>query len=65
MKRKLNVALSLIGRAGVLILDEPTAGMDPHTRRELWGLRKGTNGVRMGVPFSSICQNSLLLQPPH
>jgi len=47
MKRKLNVALSLVGGARVLILDEPTAGMDPHTRRELWSVLKQSRAERI------------------
>ena len=38
MKRKLSVAISLIGHSRVVILDEPTAGMDPGARRVLWDL---------------------------
>ena len=35
-KRKLSVAISLIGSPCVVLLDEPTSGMDPKTRRTLW-----------------------------
>ena len=35
-KRKLSVALSLIGGPSVVLLDEPSAGMDPFARRQLW-----------------------------
>ncbi|CUG06066.1 ABC transporter, putative [Bodo saltans] len=35
-KRKLSVAISLIGGPRVVFLDEPSAGMDPHARRQLW-----------------------------
>lgn len=38
MKRKLSVALALIGNPRVVFLDEPTAGMDPESRHELWNL---------------------------
>ncbi|RYH31736.1 ATP-binding cassette domain-containing protein [archaeon] len=37
-KRKLSVALAVCGGSKFIILDEPTAGMDPLARRELWGL---------------------------
>ncbi|XP_041362792.1 cholesterol transporter ABCA5-like isoform X3 [Gigantopelta aegis] len=39
-KRKLSVAIALIGDPKMLILDEPTAGMDPYSRRHLWSLLK-------------------------
>ncbi|PIN20633.1 Lipid exporter ABCA1 [Handroanthus impetiginosus] len=36
MKRRLSVAIALIGEPKLLILDEPTTGMDPITRRHVW-----------------------------
>jgi ABC-type multidrug transport system ATPase subunit len=38
MKRKLCVAIALIGSPKVLFLDEPTAGMDAQARRDMWSL---------------------------
>lgn len=38
LKRKLSIMIALIGGAEVMILDEPTAGMDPLSRRATWGL---------------------------
>ena len=38
MKRKLCVGIALCGGSKVVLLDEPTAGMDPSSRRTLWDL---------------------------
>ena len=35
-KRKLSVAMALIGNPPVILLDEPSAGMDPEARRFMW-----------------------------
>lgn len=44
-KRKLSVGIALIGNSKVVILDEPTSGMDPAARRETWEiLRKYKEG---------------------
>ena len=37
-KRKLCLAVSLIGASSTVFLDEPTSGMDPHSRRAIWAL---------------------------
>lgn len=38
MKRKLSIAIALIGGSRLVILDEPTAGIDAHARRAIWSL---------------------------
>ncbi|XP_063057110.1 phospholipid-transporting ATPase ABCA1 [Engraulis encrasicolus] len=38
MKRKLSVAIAFIGGSKVVVLDEPTAGVDPYSRRAIWDL---------------------------
>jgi ABC-2 type transport system ATP-binding protein len=38
MRRRLDLAACLVGRPQVLFLDEPTAGLDPASRRALWAL---------------------------
>jgi ABC-type multidrug transport system ATPase subunit len=35
-KRKVCVAIALIGNPPVILLDEPSAGMDPESRRFMW-----------------------------
>lgn len=36
MKRRLSLAISLLGQPDLLILDEPTVGIDPALRRKIW-----------------------------
>lgn len=47
MQRKLSVAIAFVGGSQVVILDEPTAGVDPTSRRGIWELllkyREGKN----------------------
>uniref|UniRef100_A0A5S6Q194 ABC transporter domain-containing protein n=1 Tax=Trichuris muris TaxID=70415 RepID=A0A5S6Q194_TRIMR len=38
MKRKLSIAIAFIGGPKVVMLDEPTAGVDPYSRRAIWDL---------------------------
>ncbi|XP_028015270.2 phospholipid-transporting ATPase ABCA7 [Eptesicus fuscus] len=38
MQRKLSVAIAFVGGSQVVILDEPTAGVDPASRRSIWEL---------------------------
>ncbi|MER5950690.1 ATP-binding cassette domain-containing protein [Streptomyces sp. NPDC001904] len=47
MRRRLDLAASMIGRPHVLYLDEPTTGLDPRTRNEVWDEVKSM--VREGV----------------
>lgn len=36
MRRRLDIAMSLIGNAPIIFLDEPTTGLDPQARNEMW-----------------------------
>ncbi|MPQ98796.1 ATP-binding cassette domain-containing protein [Modestobacter sp. I12A-02628] len=37
-RRRLDLALALLGRPSVVVLDEPTTGLDPESRRQVWRL---------------------------
>jgi ABC-2 type transport system ATP-binding protein len=38
MRRRLDLGASLVGRPPVMLLDEPTTGLDPRSRQELWSI---------------------------
>ena len=63
MKRKLSVAMAFAAGSRTVILDEPTAGVDPYARRAIWDLlikyKKGKQ-TSPGAPDKS---NSELLRP--
>jgi ABC-2 type transport system ATP-binding protein len=40
MRRRLDIAMSLVGRPEVIYLDEPTTGLDPEARIEVWNVVK-------------------------
>ena len=46
MKRRLSVAISLVGDPQVVFLDEPTTGLDPENRRQLWDILSQCKGKR-------------------
>ncbi|GAB2535716.1 ATP-binding cassette domain-containing protein [Nocardia heshunensis] len=41
MRRRLDIAMSLMGQPSIVFLDEPTTGLDPRSRRELWRVIRG------------------------
>lgn len=47
MKRKLDIAMSLVGNPKVIFLDEPTTGLDPQSRHSMWNMIQELN--RSGV----------------
>jgi ABC-2 type transport system ATP-binding protein len=44
MRRRLDLAISMIARPELLFLDEPTTGLDPRSRDQLWSAVKGLAG---------------------
>ena len=57
MKRRLSVAIALLGDPKIVYLDEPTTGMDPISRRYVWDIiqvRKwggeGSRSCRRAIP---------------
>jgi ABC-2 type transport system ATP-binding protein len=41
MRRKLDLAMTLVGNPQIIFLDEPTTGLDPRSRRTMWGIIRG------------------------
>jgi ABC-2 type transport system ATP-binding protein len=41
MRRKLDLAMTLVGRPQIIFLDEPTTGLDPRSRRTMWEIIRG------------------------
>ncbi|NXE48706.1 ABCAA protein, partial [Casuarius casuarius] len=51
-KRKLSIGIALLGNPQVLLLDEPTAGLDPLSRHQVWSLLKEHRSGRV-ILFST------------
>ncbi|NPV89763.1 MAG: ATP-binding cassette domain-containing protein [Firmicutes bacterium] len=49
MKRRLMIARAMMQRPSILFLDEPTAGLDPQVRRQIWDLFRRLNGQGVTV----------------
>ena len=52
-RQRLNVALSLLGEPRVLLLDEPTASLDPTQRRLVWNVVTAVRGEGGAVCFAT------------
>jgi ABC-2 type transport system ATP-binding protein len=53
MKQKLGLACALIGKPDVLLLDEPSVGVDPISRRDLWAMVQSLKNDGMAVVWST------------
>ena len=40
MRRRLSIAICIVSNPSIIFLDEPTTGLDPDTRRQLWNILK-------------------------
>jgi len=54
MKRKLCVAIAVVGDPALVLLDEPSAGLDPVSRRNLWNVLRSTMASRAVVLTSHL-----------
>ena len=45
MKRRLSIAIAMIGNSEVVFLDEPTTGLDPASRRAIWKIIRNSKNV--------------------
>lgn len=61
MKRRLSVAIALIGDPRVVFLDEPTTGMDPLSRRHVWNLIQSEKKRRVIVLTTHLMEEADIL----
>ncbi|MFL2546561.1 MAG: ABC transporter ATP-binding protein [Candidatus Rariloculaceae bacterium] len=69
MKRRLMIARALVHEPRLLMLDEPTAGVDIEIRRSMWDLMREINGVGMTIILTthyleeaeSLCRNIAII----
>jgi ABC-type multidrug transport system ATPase subunit len=43
MKRRLSLGISLVGNPSIVFLDEPTTGLDPENKRQIWDILSSIN----------------------
>ncbi|XP_053973007.1 retinal-specific phospholipid-transporting ATPase ABCA4-like isoform X1 [Hylaeus volcanicus] len=52
-KRRLNIAMALIGNPTLVLLDEPTTGVDPAARRSLWNILQSCQAMGQAIILTS------------
>jgi ABC-2 type transport system ATP-binding protein len=55
MRRRLDVALGIVGNPELLFLDEPTTGFDPEARRQFWELIEHLAGEGTTILLTTHC----------
>ena len=53
MKRRLNMAVSLVHRPRLVLLDEPTAGVDPHSREHIFQIVRGLRDEGTAIVYTT------------
>ena len=61
MKRKLSLAISLVGDSKAVFLDEPTSGMDPYSRRSTWNTLQSEKDGRVMILTTHFMEEADLL----
>jgi ABC-2 type transport system ATP-binding protein len=69
MKRRLNIAIALVARPQIVLLDEPTAGVDPQSRNHIFETVERLNREGMTVIYTThymeeadrLCQRILIM----
>ena len=62
MRRRLSIGISLVADPAVLILDEPTTGLDPDTRSGLWKTINEASRERFEAAAEMLCNFGELLE---
>lgn len=73
MKQKLGLACALLNRPRILLLDEPTVGVDPHSRRDLWRILRENAAARdmlivvatTYMDEAALCDDVIILEEGH
>jgi len=66
MKRRLSLAIALLGDPKIVFLDEPTSGMDPSNRRNVWDvIEKAKKGRIIVLTTHSMEEGPLLIREPN
>jgi ABC-2 type transport system ATP-binding protein len=53
MRRRLNLAAGLVHKPELVLLDEPTAGVDPHSRSAIYGIVEGLRAAGTTVVYTT------------